>query len=158
MQEYPPFPATAASGLLPFPSRAHPRSFLRWASLPLSPGGCGPARCSWCDGREPSRAEGVSGPRFSVEAWTETPPADSAHRAEFWVDSTFGNAPQSREGRDTSAPGPLRLTPFSPTTTSFSALWPDCRVARSGCLRPPQIGVWLQKRPSMSVILHLINM
>lgn len=108
---------------------------------PLSLGGCGPARCSWCDGREPSRAEGVSGPRFSVEVWTETPPADSAHIAEFWVDWTFGNAPQSREGRDTSVPGPLRLTPFSPTTTSFSALWPDCRVARSGCLRPPQPGV-----------------
>uniref|UniRef100_A0A3Q1EEU1 Mitochondrial coenzyme A transporter SLC25A42 n=1 Tax=Acanthochromis polyacanthus TaxID=80966 RepID=A0A3Q1EEU1_9TELE len=28
------------------------------------------------------------------------------------------------EGRGTSAPGPLRLTPFSQTTTSFSALWP----------------------------------
>uniref|UniRef100_A0A3B4GUF3 Mitochondrial coenzyme A transporter SLC25A42-like n=1 Tax=Pundamilia nyererei TaxID=303518 RepID=A0A3B4GUF3_9CICH len=38
------------------------------------------------------------------------------------------------KGRGTSAPGPLRLTPFSQTTTSFSALRPDCWSALESLL------------------------
>lgn len=89
---------------------------------PLSLGGCGPARCSWCDGRGPSPAGDASELRSSAGAWTETRPVDSVRTAVFWVDWRFGNVPQSRGGRGTNAPGPLRLTPFSQTTTSFSAL------------------------------------
>lgn len=133
LQHFHPPLFSAGRGLHSAASPLFPDSSVR---SPLSPGGCGPARCSWCGGRGPSPAEDASAPRSSAAAWTETPPVDSARRAGFWADWRFGNAPQSREGRGTSAPGPQRLTPFSPTTTSFSALWPDSRVASYGPLEP----------------------
>lgn len=42
---------------------------LSWTESPspLSPGGWGPARCSWCGGREPSPAEDASELQFSAE-------------------------------------------------------------------------------------------